>query len=164
MSNRAASQRLEGNPVISVSNGQKIGKVEDILIDADALRAAAVVTSGGNLLNREIHAIPAASVEVWGLDACLVKQPDVVLKGEELDRNSQWLSVSDDIRGYEVVAEDGTRIGTLGDVVLDGEGQVMGYEMADVAIEGRVAVAKWIDVKATQSLGPDVLIVKPDYV
>jgi uncharacterized protein YrrD len=164
MSNRTASQTLEGNPVISISNGQEIGKIDDILIDTGALRAAAVVTSGGNLLNREMEAIPAAEVEVWGLDACLVKQPDAILKGDELDRGSQWLSMSDDLRGHEVVAEDGTRVGTLSDVVLDDRGQVMGYEMDEVTIEGRVAVANWIDVKATLSLGPDVLIVKKDYV
>lgn len=68
------------------------------------------------------------------------------------------------ITNGEIVAEDGTRVGQLGDVVLDNEGQIMGYEMAEVAIEGRVAVAKWIDVKATRSLGPDVLLVKSEYV
>jgi uncharacterized protein YrrD len=164
MSTRVASQKLIGNPVIGIASGEIIAKVEDLEIDPSTLRAAAAISSKGSLLNREIEAIPADQVEVWGEDAILAKQPDVVVKEEELDGRDGWLSVSDDIRGYDVVTEDGTRIGTLGDVVLDGEGQVMGYEMADVAIEGRVAVAKWIDVKATQSLGPDVLIVKPDYV
>jgi len=153
-----------GNPIIGIASGKIIAKVEDLEIDPSTLSAAAAITSTGSLLNREIEAIPADQVEVWGEDAILVKQPDAVAKEEELHGRDGWLSVSDDIRGYEVVAEDGTRIGILGDVVLDGEGQVMGYEMAEVAIEGRVAVAKWIDVKATQSLGPDVLIVKPEYV
>jgi sporulation protein YlmC with PRC-barrel domain len=88
----------------------------------------------------------------------------VIVKLAELDGRDGWLSVSDDIRGYEVVAEDGTRIGTLGDLVLDREGRIMGYEMSEVAVEGRVAVADWIDVKATRSLGPDVLLVKSEYV
>jgi sporulation protein YlmC with PRC-barrel domain len=74
------------------------------------------------------------------------------------------LSGSGGIRDYEVIAEDGTRVGKVGDVVLDNEGQIMGYEMAEVAIEGRVAVANWIDVKATRVPGPDVLLVKSEYV
>lgn len=164
MSNRIASQALVGNPVIGITNGEKIAKVEDLLVDPNTLKAAAALTSKSTLLSREIEAIPAEQVEVWGQDAILAKQPDVVAKEEELDSRDGWLSASDDIRGYEVVAEDGTRIGTLGDVVLDTEGQIMGYEMAEVATEGRVAVANWIDVKATRSLGPDVLIVKSEFV
>ena len=92
------------------------------------------------------------------------KQTEVIVNEEELDGRERWLSAANDIRGYDVVAEDGTRIGTLGDVVLDNQGHIMGYQMAEVATEGRVAAANWIDVKATRSLGPDVLIVKSEYV
>jgi len=164
MSTRIASQELIGNPVIGITNGEMIAKVEDVQIDPNTLKAAAAITFKGTLLSREIEAIVAEQVEVWGPDAILVKQLDVIVKEEELDGRDQWLSASDDIRGYEVVAEDGTRIGTVGDVVVDSQGQVMGYEMAEVVTEGRVDVAKWIDVKATRSLGPDVLIVKSEYV
>jgi uncharacterized protein YrrD len=163
MSTRIASERLIGNPVIGITTGEMIAKVEDLEIDPNTLRAAAAMTSKGSLLSRDIEAIPADQVEVWGQDAILTKQTDVIVKEEELDGRDGWLSVSDDIRGYEVVAEDGTRVGKLGDVVLDSQGQVMGYEMAEVATEGRVAAANWIDAKATRSLGPDVLIVKAEY-
>jgi uncharacterized protein YrrD len=164
MSNHNASRKLIGNPVIGITNGEMLAKVEDLQVDPNSLKAAAAITSKGSLLNREIEAIPAEQVEVWGQDAILAKQLDVIVKEDETDNRDGWLSASDDIRGYEVVAEDGTRIGTLGDVVLDNQGQIMGYEMAEVAVEGRVAVADWIDVKATLSLGPDVLIVKSEYV
>lgn len=164
MPTRIASEELIGNPLISITNGELIAKVEDVRVDPKSLEAAAAITSAGGLLNREIEAVPADGVEVWGQDAILAKQPDVIVTAEELDGRDEWLSVSDDIRGYEVVAEDGTRIGTLADVALDSQGQIIGYEMADVAVEGRVKVANWIDVKATRSLGPDVLIVKSEYV
>ena len=164
MSTRIASQKLLGNPVIGITTGEMSAKLEDLQIAPNTLSAVAAITSKGTRLRREVDAIEAAQVEVWGQDAILVKKPDVIVKEGELSGRDGWLSASDDIRGYEVVAEDGTRVGTLSDVVLDTEGQIMGYEMADVAIEGRVAVADWIDVKATRSLGPDVLIVKSDYV
>jgi uncharacterized protein YrrD len=164
MSTRITSQKLIGNPVIGITTGEMIAKIEDLQIDPNTLSAVAAITSKGTLLRREVEAIEAAQVEVWGQDAILVKKPDVIVKEGEQSGRDGWLSASDDIRGYEVVAEDGTRVGTLSDVVLDTEGQIMGYEMADVAIEGRVAVADWIDVKATRSLGPDVLLVKSEYV
>ena len=164
MSTRIASQEFVGNPVIIIANGEMIAEIKDLLIDPSALKVAAAITSKGTLLSREVEAIPEEQVEVWGQDAVLVKQPDVIVNEEGLNDRDGWLSTSDDIRGYEVVAEDGTRIGTLADVILNTEGQIMGYEMAEVAVEGRVAVANWIDVKATRSLGPDVLIVKSEFV
>jgi uncharacterized protein YrrD len=162
--NRIAGQELIGNPVIGITDGERIARVEDVLIDPDSLQAAAIVTAKGGLLNRERKGIPADQLEIWGRDAMLAKQSDVIVPDDELDGRERWLSVSDDIRGYEVVTEDGTRIGKVGDVAFDHQGQVMGYDMAEVATEGRVAVANWIDVNATRSLGPDVLIVKSDYV
>ena len=164
MPNRIASQKMIGNPVIDITSGEMIAKVEDVWIDPNALRPAAAITSKGSLLKRELEAIPAEQVEVWGQDAILAKKTDVIVKEEELENHERWLSASDELHGYEVVTEDGARIGTLGDVVLDNQGQILGYEMAEVAVEGRVAVADWIDVKATRSLGPDVLIVKSEYV
>jgi uncharacterized protein YrrD len=162
--NRIVSQELIGNPVIGITDGERIAKVEDVQIDPDTLQAAVIVTTKGSLLNRERKGIPADQVEVWGRDAILAKQSDVIVPDDEMDGRDRWLSVSDDIRGYEVVTEDGTRIGKVGDVALDHQGRVMGYDMAKVATEGRVAAANWIDVNATRSLGPDVLIVKSDYV
>jgi uncharacterized protein YrrD len=150
--------------VIEITNGEMIATVENLQINPNTLSAAAAITSKGTLLRREVEAILAEQVEVWGQDAVLVKGPDAIVNEEGLNGRDGWLSTADDIRGYDVVAEDGTRIGTLGDVVLDTEGQILGYEMAEVAVEGPVAVANWIEVKATRSLGPDVLIVKSEYV
>jgi uncharacterized protein YrrD len=164
MYNRIPSQKLVGNPIINIATGEQIAEVSDVQINPESLSAAAAITSKGSLLKRELRAIRAAEIEVWGPDAILAGQTDVVVGEEELDDRESWLSASDDIQGYQVVAEDGTAIGTLGDVVLDNQGAIAGYEMASVDTEGRVAAANWIDAKATRALGPDVLVVKSEYV
>ena len=161
---RIASKMLIGNPVIGIKSGKMLTKIADIRVDPSSLKVTAAVTSKGTLPKREVELIPADQVQVWGTDAVLVKELDVIVKEEELGEHDDWLSVTDDVQGYEVVSEDGTRIGTLGDLVLNHQGEIMGYEMAEVAAEGRIAVSDWIDVKATRSLGPDVLIVKSEFV
>ena len=163
-STHTASKALIGNPVIGIQSGEMIAKVADIYLDPSTRKMAAVITAKGTLLKREAEAIPAEQAEVWGKDAILVRGLDVIVKEEELGDHDDWLSVTDDVQGYEVVSEDGTRIGTLGDLVLNHQGEIMGYQMAEVAAEGRVAVSDWIDVKATRSLGPDVLVVKAEFV
>jgi uncharacterized protein YrrD len=165
MSNARISQELQGKSVISVSNGQVIAKVVDVLIDPDPPQVAAVVTAkgGGGILKRqeEIEAIPSNEVQVWGQDAVLVSGPDVVVRISELPGSEKWLSVADQIRGHDVISTEGTRIGALNDVVVDTDGQFVSYDLAQAYTvgEGSAAKIKQIPVEATSSLGRDVLIV-----
>jgi hypothetical protein len=45
MSINRLSQELHGKSIVSVTNGQIIGKVEDVLLDPETLRVAAPVTT-----------------------------------------------------------------------------------------------------------------------
>lgn len=165
MSNARTSQELQGKSVISVSNGQVIAKVVDVLIDPDPPQVAAVVTAkgGGGILKRqeEIEAIPADEVQVWGQDAVLVSGPDVAVKISELAGSERWLTVADQIKGHDVISTEGTRIGALNDVVVDTDGQLVSYDLAQAYTVGKGSAAKikQIPVEATSSLGRDVLIV-----
>ena len=156
-------QNVLGNPVISITNGEMIAKVADIRLDPQNLKATLVITSKGGLFKGKLEAIPADKVDVWGRDALLVKQSDVILDESDFENNDSWLSGSEDILGYDVINQDGTRIGKLADVVLDTQGKVRGYRMGEVFVEGKVSETHWIDVEATHSLGSDVLILKPEY-
>ena len=166
MSNARTSQELQGKSVISVSNGQVIAKVLDVLIDPDPPQVAAIVTAkgGGGILKRqeEIEAIPADEVQVWGQDAVLVSGPDVAVRISELPGSEWWLSVTDQIKGHDVISTEGTRIGALNDVVVDTDGQFVSYDLAQAYAvgEGSAAKIKQIPVEATSSLGRDVLIVQ----
>jgi uncharacterized protein YrrD len=153
------SQKLAGKPIISVTNGQRIGAVEDLLIDPGELKVAAIITSKGNLLKREVKAIPAAEVQVWGMDAILVSHPDVVATEDKLPDLDKWQSVSEHIKGRHVVSVNGTRIGQLDDVQIDTTGRIVAYHLAQVVIQGPIAQSRQIPVEATRSLGKDVLIV-----
>ena len=152
------AQEIHGNSVISIDNGQIIGSVGDIMIDPETLDAAALATSKGNLLNREIEAIPAADVQVWGQDAVLVKHPDVIVKEDQLPDLEKWLSVSDDIKGRDVIDTKGTRIGKIKDVLINAEGHLAGYRLSQVYVGGPLTQSLWIPAEATRSLGEDVLI------
>ena len=164
MSNNCLSQELRGKSIVSVTNGQIIAKVEDVLLDPGTLRVAALVTAGGGLGNllksgRKTEAIPGDEVQVWGQDVVLVSGPDVIAKIEELPASDQWVSVSQQIKGRDVISAEGTRIGQLHDVVIDLKGQLVGYDLARVFVEGPPAQSKQIAVEATRTLGQDVLIV-----
>ena len=164
MSSNNLTQDFYGNAIISVSNGQIIAKVEDILIDPATLQVAALVTArrGGGLLQREqeVDLILGDKVQVWGQDAVLVSEADVVVPENETPGSEKWLSVSEQLKGRDVISIDGRRIGQLNDVALDVKGKVVEYALAQVAIEGPIAQSKRIATETTYALGQDVLLVK----
>lgn len=157
------SRALQGRSIVSVTNGQIVARVEEILIDPANRQVAAVITSKGSLLKREpgIEVIPGDEVQVWGRDVILVKRPEVIVKKDTLPGHESWLTVSNQIKGHDVVGTDGTRIGQINDVIIDGAGQLIGYSLARVFIRGPVAQSKRIAAKATRALGGDVLLVEP---
>jgi uncharacterized protein YrrD len=163
MPSTCLTQELQGKPVISVTDGSIIAKVLDVLVDPDALRVAAAVTAkGGGLMKRgrELDVIPADEVQVWGQDVVLVKRPDVIVKNSELPGSEGWLSVSGQVKGRDVVGDDGTRVGQLNDVVIDVNGQFVGYDLAQPFVHGDDPTQKMkqIPAEATSVLGQDVLI------
>ncbi len=84
MSHVYHGQDLIGKPIIDQTTGQIIADIADVLIDPNIAQVAALVTSKGNLFDRQIEAIPSHEVQVWGEDAILVGRTDVISKVEEL--------------------------------------------------------------------------------
>jgi len=164
MSTPFLSQGLKGKTVVSVSDGQIIAKVTDVLIDLEARQVAVLIVSKSGLFKRgATEAIPGKEVQVWGQDVILVSRPDVVISEDQLFGREKWLSVPAQIKGRTVVGTDGTRIGELQDLVIDAQGQVIAYELARVFVGGPVAESKRIAIELTSSLGPDVLIVDANF-
>ena len=163
MTTTCLAQQLQGKPVISLTNGEIVAKVLDVLIDPEALRVAAAVVSKGKMLGRqrEIDVIPGDEVQVWGQDAVLVKRPDVIVKDSELPGRETWLSVADQVKGHAVIGTDGRRIGQLNDVVIDVNGQFVGYDLVHPFVPGedKTQAIKQIPAETTSVLGQDVLIV-----
>jgi uncharacterized protein YrrD len=150
---------LIGKPVISVTNGQNIASVVDFMISPEKLVLTALVTSKGGLLSRKIEAIRSADVQVWGMHAVLVKDHDVVQKEDELYDRDEWMSISEDLKSREIVTVDGTRLGTIKDILIDRQGKMLAYELSKVPKDSYAFEGKLIPVEATQSLGTHVLVV-----
>jgi uncharacterized protein YrrD len=154
-----STQELIGKPVISMTNGQNIANVVDFMIHPEKLVLTALVTSKGSLLSRKIEAIRAAEVHVWGMHVVLVKDFDVILKEDELYDKEEWMSISDDLKSREIVTIEGTRLGTIKDILIDRQGKMLAYELSKAPKEIQALEGKLIPVEATQSLGKHVLVV-----
>lgn len=153
------TQDIIGFQIISVKNGESIGKVEDVLVDSKNLELAGVVTFKGNLLDSTIKAIPRKDIQVWGQDVILVSDSDLICEQNQLEGFENMESVDEDIKGKNVLNTKGEQIAELDDVVIDSNARIVGYHLSKVFMEGPVADTKRIHVKTTEVLGADALII-----
>lgn len=152
------AKQLNGKAIVDIHNGEKIGQISDVLFNPNTLRVAALMISQGGLLNRDEEAFPADNVQVWGKDVVLVNRSNQ-MGVDRVTGVDQFVKLSDQLRGRYVVSTDGERVGQIEDVLLGDRGQLVGYELSQVFVQGPLVESKRIPVDATSSLGKDVLIV-----
>lgn len=151
---------LRGKTIISVNDGSKIGTVDDVLIDPNSLRVAALVVSQGGMFDRDTRLVPANDVNKWGRDAVLVNSREVFRNESDLPDREKWLSASSKLNGLSIVNTEGTRLGRMDDVLIDETGRIVTYRVSEGSLGGK----SWeIPAQSTKALGADVVIVEGDH-
>jgi sporulation protein YlmC with PRC-barrel domain len=139
-------------PIISVTDGKKLGEVKDVYLDQDMRQVVAVFLGKEGLINRKGMVIGRSAVQVYGMDAWLVSGPDVIMGQEDIPE-LETLTLVGDLSGREVQTEGGTKIGAIEDVILDTEAHVLGFALGKVYAEGPLAERKAIAREAVTALG-----------
>ena len=127
---------LTGKPIYSITDGQNLGSVKDIYFDKDLSIITGIFTGNEGLLKRKSLLIPSNKVSVYGIDAVLVNDNDVIVP-EDADA-AEWVRLSK-LKGRDVDTPGGTKVATIGDVVLGEQGNVVGFTLSKVFVEGPVA-------------------------
>lgn len=143
---------LINKPIYTLDEGKLLGKVQDLYVD-DALEVILGIYLGAQgLVRRRSQLIRSGDVSVFGVDAILVKSADVVTDDNELAAAKEWLR-RDKLAGRDVDTPGGTRLGQLGDVVVDATGRITGFAMWKVFVEGPLAEKRVIDRGAVLDTG-----------
>lgn len=129
---------LLDKPIITISDGRIIGQAKDLLLTTDLKTMAGILLGREGFIRRRSKLIPSQSVVVFGIDAILIKQSDVVVDDREVKEAANWIRLSK-LLGREVDTPGGTRVGTIGDVLLDEEGHVAGFALSRVYVEGPIS-------------------------
>jgi len=127
-----SAQRLVNLPVISVSEGDEIGKVNDLYLDSELKHVTAISLDNEEPFNELNCYVRQADVLSIDQDAILVQNSDFVLDEVETPELSEWLKRwirREDLRGRKVIAPDGTRIGHIGDIVLGDKADIVGFNL-----------------------------------
>jgi uncharacterized protein YrrD len=143
---------LRNKWIISLSNGQKVGEIKDVYLDAEATQVAAVLTGKEGLLKPKAVGLHRSSIQVFGIDVWLIPASSKMVHLEDLP-NADTFVLMGDLQGREVQTDGGTKIGTIGDVVLDREAQVVGFTLSRVYVQGPLQEKKSLVRSAVTSLG-----------
>ena len=160
---------LIGIQIISIDKGRRIGKLEDLLMDPNMLEVAAIVTQKGDPLRNDFRAIPSDAVQVWGRDAVLVNETNILRTKNELPGMDNWLSFIDNIRDELIVTTSSKRIGRVEDILIDAYGRINAYilhpseSLTGNSMDEDTPPVLRIPVLATHALGTEAFIVNENY-
>jgi uncharacterized protein YrrD len=146
------SKEHSGKPIISITDGKKLGEVKDLYLDKDMRQVAAVFLGKEGLINRKTLMIARSAVQIYGVDVWLVSGSDTVAGLEDIPESETFMLVGE-LRGRELQTEGGTKIGVIDHVILDNEARVLGFGLGKVYSQGPLAERKAIAREAIISLG-----------
>jgi len=143
---------LINKPIYTLDEGKLLGKVQDLYLDDGLEVVLGLFIGAQGLVRRRSQLIRSGDVSVFGADAILVKNGDVITDDSDLAAAKEWLR-RDKLAGRDVDTPGGTRLGLLGDVIVDPTGRVTGFAMWKVFVEGPLAEKRVIDRSAVLDTG-----------
>jgi sporulation protein YlmC with PRC-barrel domain len=146
------SKEHSNKPIISITDGKKLGEVKDLYLDQDMHQVAAVFLGKEGLISRKTLVIARSAVQIYGIDVWLVSGSDTVMGPEDIPELGTFTLVGD-LRGREIQTEGGTKIGVIDHVILDSEARVLGFGLGKVYAQGPLAERKAIVREAIVNLG-----------
>ena len=119
---------LRGRPVVTLSDAIKVGRVDDVLFDAEYREVLGFRIKAGTF--SRLEAVSRANVTGVGHAAVTVRSPDVINVEDRLSALTGAVTLSR-ARGTKVVTEGGELLGTVDEIELDDEARnVTAYTLA----------------------------------
>jgi uncharacterized protein YrrD len=149
---------LVGKPIITFDSGRRLARVQDLLVDPERNQVLALLIDAGAVFT-SAKVIPFGHIKSIGENAVIVPKRDVVYN---VSRIPELKKVFDGrtIKGMRVYSENGDRLGSVGDMILDDHsGEVLYYEVSGGAIGDAMKGKRTIVPSEILNMGALVLYV-----
>jgi len=144
--------------VITRDSGQKLGKVEDLVLDRQGSRILGILLDEAGWF-KEAKVVAWPSFRAVGLDAVIIDNEASVKKASEVPEMSEVLEGGNVLIGVRVSTTDGRELGKIEDFYFDPEtGMVKGFELSGG--KGR----SFLPTPPSFETGKDVAFVDPSVV
>lgn len=150
---------LIGKPIVSAENGERLGKVSDVLVDAHSQHVVGLVVATG-LLSSE-HVLPYADVQTLGTDAVVARSGSGVVGPKEWHQQAVETVRTSTLKHKRVLTTTGRALGDVRDVLLDEAGEVEGFEVGGSRFGGLLRRRSRVPQARSVTIGADAVLV-PD--
>ncbi|WP_420645776.1 PRC-barrel domain-containing protein [Candidatus Leptofilum sp.] len=128
---------LVGKQIISVTDGRSLGNAKDIYMNSDLTDITGIYLGSEGLIKRKHFLIKRQDVVVFGIDAILVRNSDVMGEESELPEAVAWVRLSK-LNKREIDTPGGTKVANIGDIILGEQGNITGFALSRVYVEGPI--------------------------
>ena len=133
------ASQIRGLPVVTVSSGEDVAEVRDVIYDPEAGRLVGLsLNQRGFLAARRHEVLPAEAIHAIGQDALMVLDESSLVAPADAPEDVAHPATERNVLGDDVLTEGGTSLGKVTDLVLlvGSIGEVVGYQV-DKAGGGR---------------------------
>jgi uncharacterized protein YrrD len=158
---------LKGNEVIglkvvTINEGKEVGKIKDIVYDAEDNKVKAFILSEGGLLGNT-RIILYSSIKSIGKDAVMIVSPDSIFRAEKAKDNKTTEIAKGDqyLVNTKLISESGDDLGKISDILFNPiDGKVEELEVSTGMMDEMIAGKKKVKVSDILTVGKDATIVK----
>ena len=152
------SRKYLSLPIISLQEGQQIGYVKSLILDAGTKALAAIVVDTKGFF-KDQRIIPYSKVVSVGEDAITIDKESHVEKTSSLPELLDLVKEKLTIRGTKMVTETGKTLGIADEYYVDPDtGKITQIEISGGKIEGFLSGKAWISAEYIMTIGHDVII------
>lgn len=152
------STELINLPVVSIEDGEEVGKIKDLIVNPKKAEVTALAISDDRWY-KEIKVVSYALVCGVGEYAATVESGSTVVNLSSIPEIERLLLEESKIRGAKVITRSGKLIGEVIEYLIEEKsGKIMFYEITLISSEGSVTLPS----TSVLTIGKDVLIVVDD--
>lgn len=157
------SKKLHALPVISLNDGEELGKVQGVIIDPEDAKLAALILDYRKGFFKEPRLIPFEQIISFGDYAVTVQDSSSCERVSQSPHLGALFRRSPQILGAKVLTEDGNLLGAVEEFCFDpATGKINGLELGNKLLNNLVHGKTIIKGNVITTIGKSAIIVKSD--
>jgi uncharacterized protein YrrD len=152
--------RILKREVVTVAEGRRLGRPEDIALDPEGHRVAYLVLARGALPDTSL-VVPAGKVSSFDADALAIESLDSLLIAARDEEALRLLRRDEDFRRRPVLTSQGMNLGRVSEVLVDERGSVIEYRVRK-GVLGRLMPARKVHPAELGTFGGEIAVVSQD--
>jgi uncharacterized protein YrrD len=155
-------KRLIGRPILSLSEGIRVGEVKDVILGATNETVVGLLVDDGGLFG-SAHVVPVDEIESFGRDAVVVTDRSSIRSAADVPDIKEILDRKTSLIGTRVFTETGDAQGSVNDIYFDeASGRVLSLEVTGGMWRDATTGVRNLPVTEVMRTGPEIIYVHPD--